>query len=117
MILWLTMLFRIAVYPAVMRVFPPAQPAENPKLVAAVMVGALALAAASFPVKSRFFAQAREAANPRLKRQGMIVAIVLCEAAALMGLAAWFVTASPRCYCPIAAGFVGVLFHYPAREA
>ena len=47
---------------------------------------------------------------------GFILAMVLCEVAALMGLAALFVTLSNYAYLLFALGALGQALHFPRRE-
>jgi hypothetical protein len=116
LIVWAGMLYAIAMYFVVMLLVHPAEPADNPGLVNALIAVALVLVAASFFVKSRFFAQARESSKPGLRQVGQLLALAFCEAAALLGLVAWFITAWPRSYLLVVAGFVGTLLHHPTRE-
>ena len=116
LILWLAMLVSLALYPIMMRILPPPQPANNPKLVTTLTVLSIALAAASLPARNRLLARSREAGTLESRQLALMLPIALCEAAALMGLAAWFTTASPRSYYLFAIGFLGMLLHYPRRE-
>ena len=111
--MWAAMLFSIVMYGVVARAVRPEAPADNPTLVQVLLLLAVALVASSFGVKSQFFKRAREARNPAFIRAGELVALVLCEAAALLGVVVWFLTASPRCYWFLILGAAGQLLHYP----
>jgi hypothetical protein len=110
------MLGAILMYFVVMRLLPPPDPTDSPRLVTTLIAAAFVLVAVSFLVKSRLFSQAREAGKPGLQRTGQVLALVLCEAGALLGIAAWFITGSSSSYYPVVLGFVGVLLHHPSRE-
>ena len=116
-IIWVAMLWSIVMYFVVMQLVHPLEPAGSPGLVTALLVVAFALVVASLLIKSRFFTQARESGKTGLRRVGQLLALAFCEAAALMGVVAWFFTGSPRSYYLVIVGFVGVLLHYPTREA
>jgi hypothetical protein len=75
------------------------------------------LVAVSFVVKQKFFAQAIEKQNIAAIQQGQIVAIALCEAAALFGLLARAITGTRYFYLPMAVAALGLLLHFPRREA
>ena len=49
-------------------------------------------------------------------RAGELVAITMCEAAALFGVVAWFVTATSHYYWFLILGAAGMLLHFPQRE-
>lgn len=106
-VVWLAMLYSIVMYFVVMRLLAPPGPADNPALVAALTGIAALLVVVSFLVKGRF----------AVRNAGHLLALALCEAAALMGVVSWFLTASPRSYYPLAIGFAGTLMHWPSREA
>ncbi|HEY0321444.1 MAG TPA: hypothetical protein VGC66_10840 [Pyrinomonadaceae bacterium] len=71
----------------------------------------------SFAVKQKFFAQAVEKQSAALVQQGQVVAIALCEAAGLFGLLARAITGTPYFYLPFAFAALGMLLHFPRREA
>ena len=103
LILWLAMTFAIVMYFVVIQRVTPASPQENPTLVYAMLAASVALVAASFVVKA--------------KRVPDILALALCEAAALLGVVAWFTTGWSRSYVFLIVGLAGILLHYPRREA
>lgn len=116
LIIWVAMLFSIAMYGVVAQMVHPEAATVTPALVEALLLAAVALVAASFAVKSYFFKRASESSNPAFVRAGELIAFTLCEAAALLGLVAWFVAASPRYYWFLILGAAGQLLHYPRRE-
>jgi uncharacterized membrane protein len=77
----------------------------------------LMLVAASFLIKQKLLALAVEKQSPAHVQQGQIVATALCEAAALLGLVARAVTGTPYFYLPFAVAALGLLLHFPKREA
>ncbi len=108
-ILWLAMAASIAMYFVVAQMVRPQQVQDNPGLVNILLVVAVALVGASFGVKSQF-------ASRNLQKAGELIALTLCEAAALLGLVAWFITASPRYWWFLVLGFAADLLHFPTRE-
>lgn len=75
------------------------------------------LVAASFTVKQKLFARAVENQSVAQVQQGQIVAIALCEAAGLFGLLARAITGTPYFYLPFIIAALGMLLHFPNREA
>ena len=98
--LWLAMVFSIMMYFVVIQRVTPASPQENPTLVYAMLGASIALVVTSFVAK----------------RVADILALALCEAAALLGVVAWFVTAWSRSYVFLIVGLAGMLLHYPKRR-
>ncbi|HKS29769.1 MAG TPA: hypothetical protein VJS44_18230 [Pyrinomonadaceae bacterium] len=78
---------------------------------------ALMLVAASFVVKQKLLAKAVERQSVEHVQQAQITAIALCEAAGLLGLVVRAVTGSPYFYLPFAVAALGMLLHFPKKEA
>ena len=116
MVFWMAMLISIGMYFVVVRVTPVKGVADNPTLVNILLIVSLGLVAVSFLVKSHFLARARELGKPQFQRAGQILALVFCEAAALFGIVAWFLTGSPRYYWFMLIGAAGMILHYPQRD-
>ncbi len=117
LILWLAVLYAIAIYVVIMRVIPPGQPRPMPALTNGLLIGAAALVGVSLLARNRFDELAAERKTPTLRTVGMVAGISISDAAALLGLVSWFVTGSPLSYAIVAVGFVGVLLQYPSRES
>ncbi|HYL76221.1 MAG TPA: hypothetical protein VEU96_18570 [Bryobacteraceae bacterium] len=113
--LWLAMVFSIVMYYVVIQRVTPANPQENLTLVYALLGGSGGLVVTSFVMKRRMLARA-DLPNMARRRAADIIAIVLCEAAALLGVVAWFITAWSRSYIFFGVGLAGILLHYPKRE-
>jgi hypothetical protein len=77
----------------------------------------LMLVIVSFAVKQKLFAQAVEKQSAALVQQGQVLATALCEAAALFGLLARAITGTPYFYLPFVVAALGMLLHFPRREA
>jgi hypothetical protein len=75
------------------------------------------LVAASIIVKQKLFAQAVERQSAALVQQGQIVAIAMCEAAGLFGLLSRAITGTSYFYLPFIIAAIGMLLHFPKREA
>lgn len=77
----------------------------------------LVLVAASIIIKQKLFTVAVEKQSAAQVQQGQIVAVALCEAAGLFGLLARAVTGTPYFYLPFIIASLGLLLHFPKREA
>lgn len=77
----------------------------------------LGLVAASFVIKGKLFALAVEKQSAAQVQQGQIVAIALCEAAGLFGLLVRAATGSQYFYVPFIIAALGLLLHFPRRDA
>jgi hypothetical protein len=115
LILWAVMAVSIMMYFVVMRLVTPANPMENPTLVTALLILAFALVVASFVVERRLLARKDIVDVAARRRQADIIALVFCEAAALDGLAVWFITGWSRSYVFLVLGLAGILLHHPKR--
>ena len=115
-ILWAAMLFAVVMYYVVIRTVQPDQATENPTVVRILLVFAVICALASFVVKNMLLARARTMNKPALRRIGLILALALSEAAAIYGVAVWFMTGWPRSYIFLLIGGAAIVLHYPARE-
>lgn len=78
---------------------------------------ALMLVAASFVIKQKLFARAVERQNVEHVQQGQVTAVALCEAAGLFGLLVRALTGTPYFYLPFAVAALGLLLHFPKKEA
>ena len=113
--IWAVLLLSLGMYFVVIRLVRPEHAVDNPALVRILLVLAAANAAASFLVKKSFQSRAASLNKPVLRRTGFLIALVLCEAAGLLGVVAWFTTASPLYYVFLLIGFVAMLLHFPTR--
>jgi hypothetical protein len=116
-ILWAAMLIAIAMYAVLLRVAPAQNATENPVIMNVLLVASLGLVAASFALKSHFLQRGRDLGKPAFRRMALIIGLTFCEAGALCGVVAWFLTGSTRSYWMLGIGFVGMLMHYPTRES
>ena len=113
-ILWMAMLASVVMYFVVVKMVPATPSVDNP-LFAYVGIGiGVCLVATSIPLRNHFLARAR-GGMPGLYRLAVIVPIVFCEAAALLGVVVWFLTASPQYYWNLIIGVLGMLMHFPKR--
>jgi hypothetical protein len=105
LVLWLWMLAAIPMYYAVMRAVPPGAPTAGPTLLYVLLPLSVVTAVLSISIR-KLVARSKP-------RDAFILGLALCEAAALFGMVAWFVTGSPHsCYC-LGAGAAGMLLHFP----
>ena len=70
----------------------------------------------SFVVKPRLRGRVDLPNAAARRRAADIMALALCEAAALFGVVAWFMTGWSRSYIFFGMGLAGILLHYPRRE-
>jgi hypothetical protein len=83
-----------------------------------LVFAALALTAFSFSfiLKSQFISRAVAQQRPDLVTSGYVLAFVLCEACALLGLAAHFATGARESIYFLAPAVIGFLLHFPRRR-
>ncbi|HWS54152.1 MAG TPA: hypothetical protein VN228_08500 [Pyrinomonadaceae bacterium] len=84
-------------------------------LVILFALGLLALAL-SFLLKGRVMRRAHEGRRPDLVQTAVIVGLACCEATALFGFVALFVSGHSYSFLLFAAGAAGQLLHFPRRE-
>ena len=70
----------------------------------------------SFLVKQILIGKAIAAQNLMLVQQAYVVSLALCEPAALLGLLAHFLAASPHYYFGFIIAGIGMLLHFPQRK-
>lgn len=116
-ILWAAQLMALFMFVLLAALVFGSSRANNPSLFWVLAAASLLLVAVSFPLKQKFFAQAVEKQSPALVQQGQVVAVALCEAAGLFGLLARVITGSPYFYLLFAVAGIGMLLHFPRREA
>jgi hypothetical protein len=117
LILWVAQMLALAVFFLLaLLVFQRNESGDSTLLWILAGVSVL-LVAVSFAIKQKLFAQAVEKQSAALVQQGQIVAIALCEAAGLFGLLSRAITGTPYFYLPFAVAALGMLLHFPRREA
>jgi len=125
-IMWTVFLVNVGLLAAVASVAAPPAEAEGalagggaaqlpPALLLFSALG-LASVALSFVLKGWTLRKAADERRPDLVQSGVIVALACCEAAALFGFVALFVTGSRYAYLLFALGAAGQLLHFPRRE-
>lgn len=117
LVIWLAMVMSLVMYFLILRLVPAPVTEGVPGLVTGLMVVAIGLVALSFLVKSRMASRGDGEGPPRQSHAAMIVPVAMCEAAALFGVVVWFVAGSVEAYYFLLLGLVGMLLHYPKREA
>jgi hypothetical protein len=70
----------------------------------------------SFLVKQILIGKAIAGQNLMLVQQAYVVSLALCEPAALLGLLAHFLAASPHHYFGFIIAGIGILLHFPQRK-
>jgi F0F1-type ATP synthase membrane subunit c/vacuolar-type H+-ATPase subunit K len=118
-ILWVVFLVNIGLFVVLCQVAAPDrdEPAVGvPTLLLVLLALGFSTVAASFLVKPGFYRRAAERHEPAHLQTGFILALALCEAAALLGVVAVFVTSSGYAYLLFALGALGQAAHFPTRE-
>jgi hypothetical protein len=72
--------------------------------------------ALSFLLKGWMMRRAHERQSPQLVQSALILGFACCEAAALFGLVALFVSGNRYSFLLFAVGVAGLLAHFPRRE-
>ena len=72
---------------------------------------------ASFPVKQKFLAQAAAERRLDIGTTAYIIAFAMCEATALLGVAAYFATGLSYALHSFIIAAGGMCLHYPKRDA
>jgi hypothetical protein len=85
-------------------------------LLIALAATGLSSVALSFAVKPRLIAQASRERRPDLVTTGYVLAFTLCEACALFGLIAHFVTGARESLYLFAPAALGLALHFPRRR-
>jgi F0F1-type ATP synthase membrane subunit c/vacuolar-type H+-ATPase subunit K len=115
LILWAAMLTSIAVYAFVAFFAAPAAGAGSPVILLALVGAGLLPLAASFFLKLIFLAQAARQRNPNLVHTAHIIAFALCDATAILGLVACFITRNTYSWALFVLAAAGMLLHVPRR--
>ncbi len=116
-IIWAAFLVSIAVYYVVMRLVRPASPLNDLNVALVLNAVAVVLVGLSFLAKRRMSFRAAKSTSQQAQPFALIIPLAMCDAAALLGLIAWFLTASPLSYYPLLFGFGGVGLHFPMPPA
>ena len=125
-IIWLAMLFAQLMMPVVVYLVRPevyrfdlTKPVlgDNPPIVIVFAAVAVINLVLSFVMKKRAFDQAVEKQQIALVQTGQILAYAFCEAISLLGIVLAFVFSYQYFLVWFALGIIGILLHFPRREA
>ena len=92
-----------------------ADAADNRVLLLVLAAAALMAFALSFVLKAKLISQAAAQGRPDLATSAYVLAFALCEAAALFGLVAHFVTGAPESLYFFIPAALGLALHFPRR--
>ena len=95
---------------------PEEPPGPNPALLAGLGLAALTAFGASFALKAKLLAQSGAERSAARAQSAYVLAFALCEAAALFGVMAHFVTGAPEAAYFFALAALGLLLHFPRRR-
>jgi hypothetical protein len=117
-ILWLAMLMSIPIY-CLFTLFlkRSAEPTPNRNLSLALLGAGLATTLISFLIKSVLLKKAAEQQQLLMVQQAYIVTFAITEIAALLGMFDFFVTENHYYYVLFIISLLGMLLHFPRREA
>jgi hypothetical protein len=117
-ILWIALLMSIPIY-FVFTFFLErrAEPAPNRTLSLALLIAGVSTTLISFLIKSTLLKKAAQQQQVTMVQQGYIVTWAITEVAALLGMLDFFATANPYCYVLFIIAALGMLLHFPKREA
>jgi hypothetical protein len=116
-IIWGVQVFSLALLFAVTQIIKPATPGEpNQSLLLVFAALALSTFSFSFVLKAQFISRAAAQRRPDLVTTGYILAYALCEACAVLGIAARFATGAREAIYFFVAALVGFLLHFPRRR-
>lgn len=88
---------------------------DNRFLLLALAVAALMAFALSFVLKAKLISQAAAQGRPDLATSAYVIAFALCEAAAIFGVVAHFVTGAPESLYFFVPAALGLALHFPRR--
>jgi len=117
-ILWIALLMSIPIYCAfTLFVKRRVEPAPNRTLSLALLIAGASTTLISFVIKSNLLKKAAQQQQVALVQQGYIVTWAITEVAALLGMFDFFVTANPYYYALFIISALGMLLHFPQRDA
>lgn len=90
---------------------------ENAVIVIVFAVLALVNLVLSFVMKKRSFAEAAAKQNIAFVQTGLIIACALCEAISLLGVVLAFAFSYQYFFLWFAFGILGIILHFPRRDA
>jgi len=115
LILWLAIAMSLVLWLIFIHFITATNPA-SPKLGFLLICLALVPMSSSFLVKQVLLGRAIERQDAMLVQRAYVTAWALCEAAALLGLLAYFLAASPKYYVGFVIGGAGILLHFPQKK-
>ena len=113
--LWFAMVMSLVMWLVLIRVAAATNPV-NQRLGLLLICLGLVPVSLSFLVKSVLVGKAIDRQNPMLVQQAYVAAWALCEGAALLGLLAHFLAASPHYYVAFIIAASGMLLHFPQKK-
>lgn len=93
----------------------PAREGDNSGLLLALGLTGLMAFGLSFPIKSKLLAQSAVQSRPDLATTAYVLAFAFCEACALFGLVAHFVTGVREALYFFIPAALGLVLHFPRR--
>ena len=120
-LLFSQMMFLVVIFfakPEILR-FDSAKPllGENMLIVIALAILALGNFGLSFVMKNRSYQQAVTEQNIAYVQTGLVIACALCEAISLLGMVLAFALSYQYFFAWFALGILGILLHFPRRDA
>lgn len=117
-ILWLAMIMSIPIYCLfTLFVKRAGEPTPNRNLSLALLGAGLATTLISFLIKSTLLKKAAQLQQLLMVQQAYIVTFAITEIAALLGMLDFFATGDRYYYVLFIISMLGMLLHFPRREA
>lgn len=117
-VIWLMMLVSVTALFVITRLIePPVKDAQGNKILFWMLWGLGFLTfGASFVMRFKLLKQAVAGQKPEMVRSAYIIAFALCEATAIFGLLAYFITGIQYYYLFFVLSGFGILLHKPQRD-
>src|SRR6185295_16678971 len=113
--LWFAMTMSIVLWVVLIRIVASTNPVNQRLGLLLVCLGLVPMSL-SFLVKQILIGKAIDGQNLMLIQQAYVTSWALCEGAALLGLLAHFLAASPHYYFGFILAGIGILLHFPQRK-
>ena len=116
--LWIALLMTIGVYYVFTMLRGPSEGVTPNRTLSLVLLGvALSTILISFLIRNILLNKATEKRQVQMVQQGYVVTWAITEVAALLGMLDFFATANRYYYLLFIIAGIGMLLHFPRREA
>jgi hypothetical protein len=117
-ILWIALLMSIPIYYVFTLLRGPSENIAPNRTLSLVLLGvAVSTTLISFLIRNSLLSKASDRQQLPMVQQAYIVTWAITEVAALLGMLDFFVTGDRYCYLLFIIAVLGMLLHYPRRDA